>query len=109
MAHQIVSRDVEVTDQVERDILEKVGKIDKFLTRFPDDTFFLRISLSRNQTNPDWTDALIDLALPGDVFIGQGSASTTEHAVHLATIHLERQLEEHKERVYPYPPPRRPT
>jgi len=22
---------------------------------------------------------------------------------------LERQLEEHKERIYPYPPPRRPT
>lgn len=102
MAYQIVSRGVELTDDVERHVLDKIGKIDKFLTDLPDDGFLLRIALSRNQANPHWADALLDLDLPPDTLWARGSASSPVHAVHLAVIDLERQLEERKEKLRPY-------
>ncbi len=102
MTYQIVSQDVEVTDQVEQDILSKVGKLDKFLTRVPEANLFLRISLSRDQGNPHWTDALVDLSVEGDVMIGRGRSDSSVHAVHLAVIDVERQLEERKRRSKPY-------
>ena len=104
MTYQIVSvnRDVEVTPQVEQEILSKIGKLDKFLTRVPEANYFLRIRLSQNQPNPQWIDALLDLSVEGDVLIGTGSANTAAHAVHLATIELERQLQERKQRERPY-------
>ncbi len=102
MAYELVTKGVELTDQARQQILGKIGKLDKFLTDLPDNAFFLRISLSRNQRNPHWTDALLDLSLPGNVLIGSETASTPTHAVHLAVINLERQLEERKERAKPY-------
>jgi len=104
MTYQIVSvdREAEMTPQVEQEILGKIGKLDKFLARVPEENYFLRIRLSPNAPNPRWTDALLDLNVEGDVLIGTGSADTPVHAVHLATIELERQLEERKQRLKPY-------
>ena len=102
MAFELISRDVGLSDRVRQEILAKIGKLDKFLTDLPDNAFFLRVVLSRNQKNPHWTDALLDLALPGNVLIGSESASTPAHAVHLAVINLERQLDQRKERLKPY-------
>jgi ribosomal subunit interface protein len=102
MAYQIVGIDMEITDQVEQEILGKIGKLDKFLTQYPEDTIFMRIALNKDQRNHRWTDALVDLALPGDSLMARGKASSPEHAVHLAVLELERQLNEHKQRERPY-------
>lgn len=105
MTHQIVNMDdVEVTDELERDILAKIGKLDKFLTHLDDDSFFIRIQLSRHQRNRRWTDARVHLTLPHDLLVGEGEASTPVHAVHLAVLELERQLNEYKQRQQPYNP-----
>lgn len=102
MSYEIVAHDVELDDQVRQQILTKVGKLDKYLTDQPENTYFLRIRLSHNAQNPRWTDALLDLSLPDNVLIGSDSANNPVHAVHLAVIHLERQLAERKERLRPY-------
>jgi len=102
MTYEIVADGVDLSDEVRQQILAKVGKLDKFLTNVPENVYFLRIRLSPNAQNPHWTDALLDLSLPEDVLIGSDSANNPVHAVHLAVIHLERQLEERKERLRPY-------
>ena len=102
MAYQIVGIDFELTEQTKQEILAKIGKLDKFLTHLPDDTFYIRVALNRNQRNPHWTDALVDLALPSNKLMGRGKASTPVHAVHLAVRDLERQLDEYKQRRRPY-------
>lgn len=102
MAYQIVGIDMELSEQVKQQILKKIGKLDKFLTAIPEDTIFIRVALSKNQRNQRWTDALVDLALPGDKLLARGTASTPEHAVHLAVLELERQLNEHKQRERPF-------
>lgn len=106
MAYQIVSMHdaVEVTTEVEQGILEKIGKLDKFLTEFDDDTFFIRVQLDRDQQNPHWTDAQVRLTLPQDMLIGHGSASTSVHAVHLAVREIERQLSDYKILTHPSNP-----
>lgn len=106
MAYQIVTMhdDVVVTDQVESDILSKIGKLDKFLTALDDDTFFIRIQLDRDQRNPRWTDAQVRLTLPQDILIGHGQASTPTHAVHLAVREIERQLADYKQLTHPENP-----
>ena len=103
MAYQIVGIDMEVPDDVQSQILEHIGKLDEFLTDLQDDTFFIRVALNRNQRNPRWTDALVDLALPHAKLLARGKASSPEHAVHLAVIDMERQLREYKERRKPFP------
>lgn len=106
MAYQIVSMHdaVEVTAEVESGILDKIGKLDKFLTEFDDDTFFVRVQLDRNQQNPRWTDAQVRLTLPQDMLIGRGSANSTVHAVHLAVRDVERQLSDYKVLSHPENP-----
>ncbi len=106
MTTQIYDLGVELSDHDRQQILGKLGKLDKFLTHVPEEDVLLRVRLSPNQQNPRWTDALVDLdvfqQLEG-VLVGSGSASSPVHAVHLAVIHVERQLEERKERIKPYP------
>ncbi len=102
MGYQLVGIDMELPEKTKQEIAEKVGKLDKFLTAFQEDTIFIRVALNRNQRNPHWTDALVDLALPGDTLMARGKASTPVHAVHLAVIDLERQLNEYKQRTRPY-------
>ncbi|MGQ9683033.1 MAG: ribosome hibernation-promoting factor, HPF/YfiA family [Anaerolineae bacterium] len=102
MGYEIMSHGVDLTDQTRAQILTKVGKIDKYLTDVPEANYFLRIRLNRNTQNPRWVDALLDLSLPDAVLIGSDSANNPVHAVHLAVIHLERQLTERKERAKPY-------
>jgi len=102
MGYQIVGIDMELTEQVKRQVAEKVGKLDKFLTHIPEEAVFIRVALSHDQRNPRWTDALVDLALPGNQMVARGEASTPEHAVHLAVLELERQLNELKQRERPY-------
>ncbi len=102
MGYELVSLDVDLSAETRREIEAKVGKLDKYLARVPEENFFLRVRLSKNQKNPRWTDALVDLALGDHVLIGSDSASTPAHAVHLAVIHLETQLEERKGRAMPY-------
>jgi ribosomal subunit interface protein len=103
LAYQIVGIDIELTPQVKEEVADKIGKLDKYLTGFDDDTFFIRVALNKNQRNRRWTDALVDLVLPGDLrLLARGKASTPVHAVHLAVIDLERQLKEYKERSKPY-------
>jgi ribosomal subunit interface protein len=102
MAYQIVGTDLELTDQIRQEILVKIGKLDKFLTHLDDDTFYIRVALNKDQRNPQWADALVDLALPGNKLMGRGKASTPVHAVHLAVRDLERQLDEYKQRRRPY-------
>lgn len=102
MGYEIMSLDIELTDETKQEILNKIGKLDKFLTHQPEENVFIRIRLSQNQQNPHWTDALVDLSLPDKVLVGSESASTPVHAVHLAVINLERQLEEYKRRTRPY-------
>lgn len=106
MTYQIVRMhdDVVVTDQIESDILTQIGKLDKFLTAFDDDTFFIRIQLDRAQRNPRWTDAQVRLTLPHDLLLGRGVASTPEHAVHLAVRELEGQLADYKQLTHPSNP-----
>jgi ribosomal subunit interface protein len=102
MAYQIVNMDdIEVTSQIERNILEKIGKLDKYLTHLDDDTFFTRIQLSRDQRNPRWTHAQVHLTLPNGLLLGRGESRSPVHAVHLAVLELERQLEEYKQRQHP--------
>ncbi len=103
MAYQIVGIDMEVPEETQAQILEHIGKLDKFLTDLPDDTFYIRVALNHNQRNPKWTDALVDVALPHAKLLARGKASTAEHAVHLAVIDMERQLREYKERLKPFP------
>ncbi len=102
MGYQIVGINMELTEQVKEQVAEKVGKLDKFLTGIPEENIFIRVALNRNQRNPRWTDALVDLDMPGDRLMARGKASSPEHAVHLAVIDLERQLDEHKQRSKPY-------
>jgi len=102
MGYQIVGIDMELTEETKETILNKIGKLDKFLTNLPDDTFFIRVALNKDQRNPRWTDAVVDLALPMDKLMGRGKASSPEHAVHLAVIDVERQLNEHKGRHRPW-------
>ncbi|HOG47759.1 MAG TPA: ribosome-associated translation inhibitor RaiA [Anaerolineae bacterium] len=102
MGYQIVGIDMELTERVKQEVAEKIGKLDKFLTGIPEETILIRVALSKNQRNHRWTDALVDLAMPGDQMLARGEASTPEHAVHLAVIELERQLNEHKQRAKPY-------
>ena len=45
---------------------------------------------------------MIDLSVEGDVIIGRGRSDSSVHAVHLAVIDVERQLEERKRRNRPY-------
>jgi ribosomal subunit interface protein len=106
VTYQIVSMSeaVEVTAEVERDILDKIGKLDKFLTRLDDDTFFIRIQLDRDQRNPHWVDAQVRLTLPQDMLIGHAAASTAAHAVHLAVRELEAQLRDYKQLTHPANP-----
>ena len=102
MGYQIVGIDIELTEQVKQEIAGKVGKLDKFLTAYPEDTIFIRVALNQDQRNSRWVDALVDLALPGDKLMARGKASTPVHAVHLAVRDLERQLNEYKQRERPY-------
>lgn len=102
MGYQIVGIDMELTEQVKQQVAEKIGKLDKFLTAIPEDTILIRVALSHDQRNRRWTDALVDLAMPGDELMARGTASTPEHAVHLAVLELERQLNELKQREKPY-------
>ncbi len=102
MGYQIVGVDMELTEHVKQEIAEKIGKLDKFLTDAPEETILIRVALSKDQRNHRWTDALVDLALPGDRLLARGKASTPVHAVHLAVLELERQLNEHKQRARPY-------
>lgn len=102
MGYQIVGIDMELTEKTKQEIAGKVGKLDKFLTAYQEDTIYIRVALNRDQRNPNWTDALVDLALPGDKLMARGKASTPTHAVHLAVRDLERQLNEYKQRTRPY-------
>lgn len=102
MGYQIVGIDMELTDHVKQEITEKIGKLDKFLTHYPEETIFIRVALSKDQRNQRWIDALVDLALPGDELMARGQASTPEHAVHLAVLELERRLNDNKQRERPY-------
>lgn len=102
MGYQIVGIGMDLTEQVKEQVAEKVGKLDKFLTDVPEDTILIRVALNQNQRNRSWTDALVDLDMPGDKLIARGQASSPEHAVHLAVLELERQLNELKQRERPY-------
>lgn len=102
MGYQIVGIDMELTEQVKQQVAEKVGKLDKFLTAIPEEAVFIRVALSQDQRERDWTDALVDLAVPGRELVAHGEASTPEHAVHLAVLELERQLNDLKQRERPY-------
>lgn len=106
MAYQIVSMDeaVVVTEEVESDILDQIGKLDKFLTDLDDDTYFVRVQLDGNQRNPGWVDAQVRLTLPKDMLVGRGAASTAGHAVHLAVLVVERQLRDYKQLTHPSNP-----
>ncbi len=102
MGYQIVGIDMELTEQVKREVAEKIGKLDKFLTAIPEEAIFLRVALSPDQRNRRWVDAVVDLSLPGDQLVARAEASTAEHAVHLAVLELERQLSDLKQRERPY-------
>jgi len=102
LGYQIVGIDMDLTEEVKRQVTEKVGKLDKFLTAIPEEAIFLRVSLRHDQRERAWVDAVVDLAVPGRELVASGEAATPEHAVHLAVLELERQLNELKQRERPY-------
>jgi ribosomal subunit interface protein len=103
MTTEIVALDLELTPQTKQVISQKIGKLDKFLTHLPDGEVFVRVALNTDQTNRNWVVAALFVDIAGGPQIQtRGSASSPEHAVHLATINMERQLAEQKERMEPY-------
>ncbi len=97
MIDQLSTLDVTVSDGDKQKIATKVAKLDKLLTRWDQDTVWIRVALKPSQRNGG-VHALLTVGIPGATLVTEEEADTAVKAVSVAVDEMERELRKRKTR-----------
>ncbi len=97
MIDQLTALDVTVSEGDKSKIATKVAKLDKLLTRWDQDTVWIRVALKPSQHNSG-VHALLTVGIPGATLVTEEEADTAVKAVSVAVDEMERELRKRKTR-----------
>ena len=97
MIDQLMAPDLDLSEGDKQKIATKVAKLNKLLTRWDQDTVWIRVGLKPSQRNGG-VHALLTVGIPGATLVTEEEADTAVKAVSIAVDEMERELRKRKTR-----------
>lgn len=98
MRYHIMAPNIELSDQMQANLMGKLQKIERFVQRFPPDTVDVDVTVDRHQRTQDFVVSL-RLGLTGTVLVAKEQAPGLEQAAIAAVDDVLDQLKRYKAKL----------